>query len=453
VPGEEAANTFAAGRIIMRRDGIPRRPRSREEAGLLETALRLIPTGLRSPSASSDHAMIVREARGARVVDCSGNEYIDYLLGSGPLLLGHSHPAVVTAVRDWLQRGTSYLMLSEPAVRLAEEIVTAVPCAEMVTFHSSGSEATFFAMRLARAFRGRDRILKFEGGFHGMNDYALMSNQWTAVPAPFPEAVPNSAGIPASLRSEVLVAPFNDAETTTAIIDEHHDELGGVIVEPLQRTIPPRPGFLDRVREATAHHGIPLIFDEVVTGFRLALGGAQEYYGVTPDLCALGKSISGGHPLGVVCGRGEIMSLADPTRIGRSDVVMQTGTFSGNPISACAALACIAELRKPGCYERLAQRGRRLMTSLQGMLDDVGVAARVTGEPSVFQPWFTEREITDFRSTLTADRTRGARFVELLLQRGILKAHEKFFVSTAHTDEDVEDTLEAFAGAVEALKR
>jgi glutamate-1-semialdehyde 2,1-aminomutase len=428
-----------------------RRPRTDHEAQLLALTERLLPTGVRNPSASPAYAMVIEEARGSRIVDCSGNEYIDYLLGSGPMFLGHAHPAVVAAVRHQLERGSSYLMINEPAIRLAEAIVELVPCAEAVSFHCSGSEAVFFALRLARAHRRREKILKFEGAFHGMSDVALMSNQWTQAPAEYPSAVPNSAGIPAATVDQVLIAPFNDIDTTSAIIEKHHDELAGVIIEPLQRTIAPRPGFLAALRAVTRRYEIPLIFDEVVTGFRLALGGAQEYYGVTPDLCALGKSISAGHPIGVVCGRRDLLALASPDRHG-GDAVKLTGTFSANPVSAVAALACIEELRIPGCYDRLAVTGRRLMQGLRREFDAAGIPAQVTGEPSVFQPWFCDTEIIDHRSTLTADWQLGVRFVDRLLDAGVVKAHEKFFVSMAHTDEDIDLTLEAVASAVEQLK-
>jgi glutamate-1-semialdehyde 2,1-aminomutase len=429
----------------------PRQPRSARETALLAQAARYAPAIVRGPTALADHAMVIREARGSRIVDWSGNEYIDYLLGSGPMLLGHAHPAVAAAVREQLERGSTYLLTSEPAILLAEEIVEAVPCAEMVCFNGTGSESTFFAMRLARAYRRRDRILKFEGAFHGMSDYALMSNQWTGAPAEHPRPVPNSAGIPRSIEGEVLIAPFNDIDTTAAIVEAHHDELAGVIVEPLQRTLAPRPGFLAGVREVTARFGIPLIFDEVVTGFRLALGGAQEYYGVVPDLCALGKSISGGLPISVLCGRAEIMALVEPAARAAAGHVAQTGTFSGNPLSAVAALAVLTELRKAGAYDRLFATGRTLMTGLQRLLDAAGIPARVTGEPPAFEVWFTDQEVTDFRATLGADRAAHAQFTTLLLERGILKAHEKFFVSMAHDEEDVELTLAAFASAVEAL--
>jgi glutamate-1-semialdehyde 2,1-aminomutase len=430
-----------------------RKPRTAHEEALLEKTRKYLPAGVRNPTTSPDHVMVIESGRGSRIRDFSGNEYIDYLLGSGPLFLGHAHPAVVEAVRAYLERGSSYLMVNEPVLALAEEIVRAVPCAEKVCFHSTGSEATFFAMRIARAHRKREKILKFEGGFHGMSDYALMSNQWTPAPPDFPTPFANSAGIPRRVEEAVLIAPFNDIDTTCEILEKHADDLAGVIVEPLQRTIPPKPGFLEGLREITRRLGIPLIFDEVVTGFRLAYGGAQEYYGVVPDLCALCKGIASGHPIAVLCGTEELMAYVDPARRSTGGCVLQTGTFSGNPISAVAALATIRELQREGAYAALFARGRRLMDGLQRTLDAAGFAARVSGEPPAFEVWFTDREITDHRATLGADRGLHDRFTELLLDRGVIKAHEKFFVSMAHTDEDVEITLEAFASAAAALRR
>jgi glutamate-1-semialdehyde 2,1-aminomutase len=428
-----------------------RRPRTARESALLESARRLLPAGVRTTTGSPDDALVVAEAHGAHLTDASGNEYVDYLLGSGPMLLGHAHPAVVEAVTRQVARGSSYLMVSEPAIALAEEIVRAVPCAEQVAFHSSGSESTFFALRVARAYRRRDAILKFEGGFHGMSDYALMSNQWTPRPAAYPEAVPNSAGIPRALAREVLIAPFNDAATATDLIERHHDALAAVIIEPLQRTIPPAPGFLQALRDVTRRYDVPLVFDEVVTGFRLAYGGAQEYYGVTPDLCALGKSISGGHPLSVLCGSTKLMRHVDPIRAATGDHAQQTGTYSGNPISCAVALAILGELKKPDSYTRLFATGRRLMDGLRAALTEARIPAQVTGEPPCFEVWFTDRPITDFRSTLGADRARHARFTAGLLARGIVKAHEKFFVSLAHDERDVARTLEAVRAALGTL--
>ena len=312
-----------------------RKARSARETQLLEQALAILPAGARSPTPSPEYAMVVKEASGSRIRDLSGNEYIDYLMGSGPLLLGHAHPEVEAAVKEAVCGGSSYLMLNENAVKLAQKIVEAVPSAEQVCFNSTGSESTFFAMRLARAYRKRDKILKFEGGFHGMNDYALMSNQWTQQTVSYPGAVPNSAGIPASVQQEVLVAPFNDLDRTADIISRHADELAGVILEPLQRTIVPQPGFLEGLRDSFAR---------------------------------------------------------------------------------------------------------------------AGIAAQVCGEAPAFQVWFSEEPIVDFRSLQRADHRMNNRFTELLLDRGVLKAHEKFFVSLAHTDEDLDRTLAAFDSAIDELQ-
>ncbi|MCP3986937.1 MAG: aspartate aminotransferase family protein [bacterium] len=422
-----------------------RKPRTAREEELLELARQTLPAGVRTPSFSPEYAMVVESASGCRIRDCSGNEYIDYLMGSGPHLLGHAPPAVIEAVQRQLAKGSSYLLVSEPAIELAAAIVRTVPCADRVCFNNSGSESTFFAMRIARAFRKRDKILKFEGGFHGMHDYAMMSNQWTRDARRLPRPSPNSAGIPSAIEEEVLIAPFNDLEATAAIIEEHVDELAGVIVEPLQRTLPPRPGFLEGLREITRQHGVVLIYDEVVTGFRLALGGAQEYYGVVPDLAAMCKGVASGYPISILCGREDIMDHANPMRQIQGDHVAQTGTFSGNPIACSAALATLGELEKPGTYEQLFARGRRLMDGLQEILDAAGIRARVSGEPPAFQPWFGVDEVFDFRSTQGADAALGNRFTELLLDRGIVKAHEKFFISTAHGDREIDETLEAFA--------
>ncbi len=254
--------------------------------------------------------MVVASASGAHIRDASGNEYIDYLMGSGPLLLGHAHPAVVEAVRHQAEKGSSFLIANEKTIELAEAIAECVPCAEKICFNNSGSESTFFALRIARAFTGREKFMKFEGGFHGMHDYALMSNQWTSEPADFPAPTANSAGIPRAIEDQVLIGPWNDLETSARLIEEHAGELAAVIVEPMQRSFPPEPGFLEGLRELTQRHGIALIFDEVVTGFRLALGGAQEYYGVVPDLAAVCKGIASGYPISVLCGRGDIMDHA-----------------------------------------------------------------------------------------------------------------------------------------------
>jgi glutamate-1-semialdehyde 2,1-aminomutase len=428
--------------------------RTDEERALIAEAERLFPTQTRCLTFDPELNFCVGKAKGSRIWDVSGNEYIDYLLGSGPHILGHAHPAVLNALRAVPEGGTSYLIVNEHAVKLAQKIVEHVPCAEMVSLHSTGSEATFFAMRLARVYRKRDKILKFEGAYHGMNDYAMMSNQWTMGSPAFPRAVPNTHGIPQTLTDEVLIAPFNDLEATAAIISKHRDELAGVIIEPIQRTFEPKPGFLQGVREITANFDIPLIFDEVVTGFRSGLGGAQTLYGVTPDLCAIGKAISGGLPLGVLCGREDLMSIANPMRrLQMLPYSMQTGTFSSNPVCASVAVAIIEELEKPGVYERLDEVGTRVRQGLRDAIARSGIEACVTGVPSVFEIWFTKEPPYDHRSSKASDFYKNVRFSDLLLQRGVLKAAEKFFISAVHTDEDIEHTVEAFHVALDQLAK
>ena len=426
---------------------VTKRVVSAEEATLDDKARRYLPGG---GLGNTPMNVIVRKGRGSRVWDVSGNELVDYLLGSGPMLVGHGHPEVLAAVREQIEEGTTFFASNDHAIQLAEEIVKAVACADKVRFTSSGTEATYYAMRAARSFRRRDRILKFEGGFHGMNDYALMSMSPTD-PPDLPEPLPDSAGIPKSVQAEVLIAPFNDIETTTAIIESHHDELGGVIVEPFQRNIPPVPGFLQGLRDITSHYEVPLIFDEVVTGFRLAYGGAQEYYGVTPDLCSLGKVIGGGFPLAAVAGREEIMSHFDPAARETGGFMPQIGTLSGNPVAAAAGVATLEVLRREGTYERLFGTGEMLKNALQQTIDEAEAPAQMIGVPPLFDVLFTDAEITDYRSTMGNDKQKAARFNNLLLDRGVLKADWKFYMSTVHTREDVELTIEAFTSALDEL--
>jgi glutamate-1-semialdehyde 2,1-aminomutase len=366
------------------------------------------------------------------------------------MLVGHAHPEVVAAVREQLDLGSTFFANNERAILLAEEISKAMPCAEKVRFCSSGTEATLYAMRVARAFRRRDRILKFEGGFHGMHDYAVMGMSPPA-PAQFPAAVPDSAGIPQAVASTMLVAPFNDLETTAAIIDRHHDELAGVIVEPFQRVLAPKPGFLAGLRELTARHGVPLIFDEVVTSFRFAYGGAQEFYGVTPDLCALGKAVGGGFPLTAVAGREELMAHFDRSRVGPDQFIPQVGTLSGNPIATAAGLATVRILKRPGTYERMHALGRQLKQALQSICDRAGVPARVVGEGVLFEVYFTGEDVTDYRSTLKADKARLTRFVALLRERGVFRGASKFYLSIVHDERDVKETVQAFESTIAAL--
>jgi len=424
-----------------------------DQPDLLRRAAQVLPGGvLGSHRSGPGLEFVVREGRGAYLYDLDGRRYLDYLLGSGPMLLGHAHPAVVEAVERQMRRGTSYFLLNEPAIELAAEIVRAVPCAEQVRYTSSGSEATFFALRVARAFRKRDKVMKFEGGFHGTHDYALMSVAPRS-PKAFPAPMTDSAGVPHAIEGEVLIAPYNDLATAEALIDAHHGELAAVLVEPYQRTIVPVPGFLAGLRRATQRHAGPLVFDEIVTGFRFAYGGAQEHYGVVPDIACYGKVVAGGFPLACVAGPRAIMRHFDAALEGTPEYVWQAGTFNGNAIAAAAGLATLAELRKPGQYERLFRTGRRLRDGLAAAVARHGVAARVSGEPPVFDIFFTDREIVDYRATLTADREKIARFNQELVRRGLVKAANKIYVSLAHTDADVDETLAIFDEVLAILAR
>ena len=415
-----------------------------QQHALAELAHRVLPAGGFGNMATDT---VIREGRGGRVWDVSGNEYVDFLLGSGPMLAGHAHPEVNAAVVEQVARGSTFFANNEPGIRLAAAIVEAVPCAEQVRFASSGTEADAYAMRLARAFRRRSKILKFEGGYHGMSDWGLLS-LWPHQPGNSGRPVPDTAGIPASLLDEMLVAPFNDLAAARALIHANRDELAGVIVEPMQRLVPPVPGFLEGLRAITAEYGIVLIFDEIVTGFRLAYGGAQTYYGVTPDLCTLGKVIGGGFPLSAIAGRADIMAQFDPAKAAPGGYLPQIGTLSGNPVAAAAGLATLALLRQPGAYERLFATGRAVWAGLEAALHGAGLQALVVGEPPMFDAVFTARPtVTDYRGTVEVDRALSRRFNERARAHGVFKSDNKMYVSIAHDARDVADTAAAFTAA------
>jgi len=415
--------------------------------GFVEKAKRVLPGG---SFGNFPGEIVIREGRGGRVWDESGKEYVDFLLGSGPMLVGHAHPEVTAAAQARIAQGTTFFANNRYGIELAEAIVAAVPCAEQVRFVSTGSEADLYAMRAARAFTRRDKILKFEGGYHGMSDYSLMSLA-PKRPGNFPQPIPDSAGIPKSLRDEILVAPFNDPDMVAGLVREHKSELAGVIVEPMQRILPPAPGFLEALRRITAEHGVLLIFDEVVTGFRLAYGGAQEYYGVVPDLCTLGKVIGGGFPLAAIAGRADIMAHFDRQAVGDDGFLMQVGTLSGNPVAAAAGLATLEILRRPGAYDQLFAIGRGLMATLTELLRRNGLTAQVIGEPPLFDAVFSGEVVRDYRGTLRGNAEMGRRFNALLRERGILKGEAKYYVSLAHTTEDIQHAREAWAAAIEVL--
>ena len=420
---------------------------SKKEHDLIAIADRVLPGGSFGNLAFQT---VISRGSGSRVWDESGNEYVDYLLGSGPMLIGHAHPEVVAAVQAQVVNGTTFFAHNRQGILLAEAIVDAVPCADQVRFVSSGTEADFYAMRLARAFRKRDKILKFEGGYHGMSDYGLMSLA-PKRESSFPEAIPDSPGIPQSVRDEVLVAPYNDIKVAVDLIHRHHDELGGVIVEPFQRLLQPVPGFLEALREVTSMYGIPLIFDEVVTGFRFAYGGAQEYYGITPDICTLGKVCGGGFPLAAIAGRADIMAHFDRSKVGDEGFLTQIGTLSGNPVAATAGLATLNVLKQPGAYDRFFAIGRKLIEDLSVQLQKSGLHAQVVGSSSIFDVVFTEGEIKNYRDMLRGDAWLSKRFNTLVRSRGIFKTDNKYYTSFAHTAEDIHFTRDAWSSAIDEL--
>lgn len=418
------------------------------ESELVELARRVLPGG---GFGNVAHEVIVARGQAGHVWDVTGKEYIDFLLGSGPMLVGHCHPEVVEATQAQVALGSTFFANNEPGIRLAAAIVDAVACAEKVRFVSTGSEADAYAMRLARAFKKRDKILKFEGGYHGMSDYSLMSLAPKKL-GNFPMPIPDTAGIPRSVRDEVMVAPFNDLATTSALVREHKSEIAAIIVEPFQRLIPPKPGFLEGLRKLTEDNGILLIFDEVVTGFRFAYGGAQEYYGVVPDICTLGKVIGGGFPLAAIAGRAAIMDRFDKSKTAEDEFLVQIGTLSGNPVASVAGLKTLEILRRPGAYEQIFKTGRALMDGIGRILTEAGVKARVVGDAPMFDIVFTDQDVVDYRTAM-GDPAQMQKLNGLLRERGILKGDSKYYVSLAHTAEDVRATLDAFADAVTQMRR
>lgn len=396
-----------------------------------------------------DPALVLARGSGARVWDVAGNEYLDLLIGSGPLLLGHANPEVQEAVFEQLGRGTTFFTNNEAGIELAEAICAAVPCCEQVRFVTSGGEADMYALRLARAFTGCDKVLKFEGGYHGMGSEAQMSL------APerevnFPQAVPDSAGIPASVAAAMLVAPFNDLEAVASLMAEHGD-IAAVIVEPLQRIIPPMPGFLEGLRALCDKHGVLLIFDEIVTGFRLAFGGAQERYGVVPDICTLGKVIGGGFPLAALGASAEIMAHFDKAQVGADRWLMQLGTLAGHPVAAAAGLKTLEVLRRPGTYDRLREIGAALQQAQSSALRMMQVPHRICGEPALFDVYFTARDVRDYRSARHDDQGHNAHYNAMLRANGILKSPGKLYPSLALEPADIEQVGFAFQQAAAGL--
>lgn len=398
-----------------------------------------------------DASIVIARGEGSHVWDEDGREYVDYLIGSGPMLLGHGHPEVMEAVLEQLPKGMTFFANNAKGIELAEAIVDAVPCCEQVRFVTSGGEADMYAIRLARAYSGKSKILKFEGGYHGMSAEAQMSLA-PARPVNFPTAVPDSAGIPQGVADDMLIAPFNDLEAVASLLSEH-DDVAAIIAEPLQRIVPARPGFLQGLRDLCDAHGVLLIFDEIVTGFRLAYGGAQERYGVSPDICTLGKIIGGGFPLAALGASAEIMSHFDKALVGTDKWLMQLGTLSGNPVASAAGLKTMEVLRRPGQYERLRELGQSLMNMQSAALSKQGISHRICGDPTLFDVYFTETDPIDYRSAKHSDPKLNEIWNGALRADGVFKSPGKLYPSLALSAADMDITRSAFQHAALAVAK
>ena len=429
-------------------------PSERQAALLADAGEYLAGGGLGLFQLPPDLNLVIERGLGSRVWNVAGKEYLDYHLSSGPALLGHAHPAVVEAVAAQLGKGTAFYFLTAPEVALAKRLVEAIPCGEVVHYTGSGTEATFYSLRIARAFTKRDKLLKFEGSWHGMHDYSLWGTV-PSTPSDYPRAKPDSVGVPAQTGETVLVTPFNDTARAVETIERNAADLAAVIVEPLQRVLLPEPGFLQALREVTRKHGIVLVFDEIVTGFRIAWGGAQERYGVVPDLACYGKAISGGFPLAAVVGSAEVMSVLDGRKRPRAEVVWATHTLARNPVGTTAGCAALDVLSQTGVYDRLHRTGSQLRAGIVAAGERHGFAVQTPGEDAVFGVRFTARKpLRSWMDLTTADKALGLRWALEMIRRGILvNPNEKIYISIAHTDADVAQTLGAADEAFAAMKR
>jgi glutamate-1-semialdehyde 2,1-aminomutase len=421
---------------------------------LYERALQIIPGGVNSPvrackSVGADPLFIDR-ADGCLIYDADGNRFIDYIGSWGPMILGHRHPAVVEAIKTVLDRGTSFGAPTDLEIQLAEMVIDAVASVDMVRMVNSGTEATMSAIRLARGVTGRDLVIKFDGCYHGHADTLLVA----AGSGVATLGIPGSPGVPQDVAKHTLSLPFNDIEAVQQVMDEKGDQVACVIIEPVAGNmglVPPAAGFLESLREVTEKHGVILIFDEVMTGFRVAYGGAQTLYGIRPDLSCFGKVIGGGLPVGAYGGKKEIMSQIAP-----QGSVYQAGTLSGNPIAMIAGIATLEQLKKEGVYESLAEKSKRLAAGLAEAARKSGIAARVDHVGSMLGMFFTDREVTDFEAAKTCDLELFSAFYQGMRQAGIYLAPSQFevlFLSAAHSDEHIDATVNAAQQVLQNLKR
>lgn len=394
-----------------------------------------------------DLSMVIARGEGCRLWDTDGRAFLDFSIGWGSALVGHAHPEISDAVVRRAPRGANFAYVTDASLALAEEILRISPACERLRFCASGTEATMYCLRLARAYSRRPKVLKFEGAYHGGHDVGV-SSLFPKRMFEFPKAEPGSAGLAPGTDENVLIAPFNDIATAEQLIADHAAELAAVIVEPLHRCLPPTDGFLEQLRAITAATGVLLIFDEVVTGFRLAYGGAQEYYGVVPDLVAYGKALGGGYPIGAFGGSSDIMELVREDGLGTREYVWTASTLGGNPVSATASNAALSVFRRPGVYQHLHSIGAYLRSGMRTKLENHGIRGQVIGDGPLAQVVFTsdERPVRDYRDTQRAD-TQLSRAVMLgLFREGIFlnPMGTKLYLSLAHDEHACDEFLDRF---------
>ncbi len=419
---------------------------------LFQEAQKLIPGGVNSPvrafKAVGGDPVFIQRAAGSKIYDVDGNEFIDYVCSWGPMILGHAHPQVVEAIRMAAEKGTSYGAPTELEVELARMITKAVPSVEMVRMVSSGTEATMSALRLARAYTKRDKILKFEGCYHGHSD-SLLVKAGSGV-ATF--GIPDSPGVPDQLAKLTLNVPYNNLEAVEAIFKSQGEEIAALILEPVvgnAGVIVPKKDFLPGLREISKKYGTLLIFDEVITGFRLSYGGAQELYGIKPDLTTFGKIIGGGLPVGAYGGRREIMEIIAP-----SGPVYQAGTLSGNPLAMTSGIETLKILREPQIYSQLETRASALEKGIAEEAASAGIPLQVSRIGSILTAFFTKDRVVDYETAKHSDVTLFGRFFQLMLEAGIYWPPSQFeaaFVSIAHTNEDIKATTDVIGKALRSL--